>query len=154
LFGVICIVRVIYMLVIFPNDSIGTCPDQQLFPDKDLLNYSIADRRPLRGSCYFSDSYNDANALFLKSAELCNATISRHFIDENLFTTVAVLKGSNEKFLIHLSGTHGVEGYAGSAIQSAILQYLHINDFCARETVHRPTIVFVHAVNPYVSMML
>ena len=47
--------------------------------------------------------------------------------------------------LLHLSGVHGVEGYAGSAIQSAALNLLQAPN-APRLT---PTIVFVHAVNPY-----
>ena len=160
IFAAICISRVIYLLVIFPSDSIGTCPELHAFPDKAMLNHSTTtDTNDFHGSCYFSDNYQDATKLFLKSAQLCNATISKHYIDENLFITVAIIEGSSEKFLVHLSGTHGVEAYAGSAIQSAALQYLAINNLCSviendisHNHTDRPTVVFVHAVNPYVSI--
>ena len=67
--------------------------------------------------------------------------------------------------VIHMSGLHGVEGYAGSAIQLAILnqllytyqlQQLHNvggtglqSSSSSTTTTIKPTIVLIHAVNPY-----
>jgi hypothetical protein len=106
----------------------------------------------------------------LKTAEEAGADLFFLPVVDELGTDVAVLKGagSPERFLIHLSGIHGVEGYAGSAIQSASLKYLgeqynknkqdkeefktsnEEEDVEQEENdVYSPTIVFVHAMNPY-----
>ncbi|MCB0330339.1 MAG: DUF2817 domain-containing protein [Bdellovibrionales bacterium] len=47
-----------------------------------------------------------------------------------------------EKIFLHISGTHGVEGYAGSAIQSALLQEKLVAP-------DNSAIVFLHALNPW-----
>lgn len=44
--------------------------------------------------------------------------------------------------LIHVSGVHGVEGFAGSAIQLSLLE--------SRPEIHGPgAVIFIHALNPY-----
>jgi hypothetical protein len=102
---------------------------------------------------FFSDDYFAARALFLQSAEKAGAEILSLPVFGTLSTDVAVLRGFGkpEKFLIHLSGIHGVETYAGSAIQSLALEYISqyrkTNIEIGRKNF--PTIVFVHAVNPY-----
>eukprot|EP00957_Ditylum_brightwellii_P032243 2443418-Ditylum_brightwellii.AAC.1 len=40
---------------------------------------------------------------------------------DDLTIDVAIYRGSEKNVLIHMSGTHGVEGFAGSAVQSSIL---------------------------------
>lgn len=37
---------------------------------------------------------------------------------------VAVFRGDPSNVLLHISGTHGPEGFAGSAVQGAILDHL------------------------------
>lgn len=41
--------------------------------------------------------------------------------DDLLVIDVAVLRGAGQGLLLHVSGTHGVEGFIGSAIQRAAL---------------------------------
>lgn len=65
-------------------------------------------------------------------------------IVDDLTIDIAVIKGTREGSIVHSSGTHGVEGYAGSAIQLAFLKLLH-----EQPLLERPTIVLVHAMNPY-----
>eukprot|EP00457_Paulinella_chromatophora_P008839 gb/GEZN01008888.1/.p1 GENE.gb/GEZN01008888.1/~~gb/GEZN01008888.1/.p1 ORF type:complete len:316 (-),score=18.32 gb/GEZN01008888.1/:160-1107(-) len=49
--------------------------------------------------------------------------------------------------LLHLSGTHGVEGHAGSAIQAAFLHnWTHLLNMQRPEL---PSVVLVHALNPF-----
>jgi hypothetical protein len=103
---------------------------------------------------FFSDDYFAARALFLRSAEKAGAELLSLPVFGTLVTDVAILRGIGkpEKFLIHLSGIHGVEGYAGSAIQSLALDYISRHrktDIENSERKNFPTIVFVHAVNPY-----
>ncbi|KAF0689533.1 Aste57867_19036 [Aphanomyces stellatus] len=97
---------------------------------------------------FFSESYYDARALFRASARAANAQL--HAIpypieSMDLTIDVAIQPGTSPSSLvIHLSGTHGVEGFAGSAIQSALLSNASFTS-----AAHDPTIVFVHAVNPF-----
>ena len=57
----------------------------------------------------------------------------------------AIFRGDPEKVMLHISGTHGPEGFAGSAIQAAILDQLAAKPLSKDD----PTVVFVHALNPY-----
>jgi hypothetical protein len=107
---------------------------------------------------FFSDNYSAARALFLQSAEKAGAEILSLPVFGTLttdvfFQDVAILRGIGkpEKFLIHLSGIHGVETYAGSAIQSLALDYIsqHRKTDIENGKKNFPTIVFFHAVNPY-----
>lgn len=91
--------------------------------------------------CYFSSGYYVASARFLASAKKAGAEIIEMDVTEGLTTQVAVLHGDPERFLVHISGTHGPETYAGSAIQLAALD----TNFYA----HKPTIVFIHSLNPH-----
>mmetsp|Transcript_43121 Transcript_43121/g.168840 ORF Transcript_43121/g.168840 Transcript_43121/m.168840 type:complete len:162 (-) Transcript_43121:2919-3404(-) len=99
----------------------------------------------------FSDNYNDARRLFLESARIwgANRLVSVPLDKQDragLVTDFAVKKGRSDRVLIHLSGTHGVEGFAGSAIQSAFLRSSKSQPWDPSKD---PTVIFVHAVNPY-----
>ena len=57
---------------------------------------------------------------------------------------IAVFKGNSNSLILHISGTHGVEGYVGSEIQTDLLKNIRIqNNTCY------PTIIFVHGLNPF-----
>ena len=68
---------------------------------------------------------------------------------------VAVFRGkgpSAENVLVHLSGTHGVEGFAGSALQHSLLagwNWTTPSSSGGGGVDNRPTVIFVHAVNPF-----
>jgi hypothetical protein len=107
-----------------------------------------------RSECYFSQSFENATTKFLESLKsLSDVEIKELPVVEKYSTYAAILKGNQEKFLIHISGTHGVEGFAGSAIQSSIIDYFSRNKlYTVDSTIDRntlPTILFVHALNPY-----
>ena len=53
------------------------------------------------------------------------------------------MEGSLDGLVVHTSGVHGAEGYTGSPIQIAWLKE------CPLKKEERPTMIFVHAVNPY-----
>lgn len=98
----------------------------------------------------FSLEFSDARHKFRKAAR--KAGIKGASIpvlmddgtdDSPLTTDIAILKGDLPGVLVHSSATHGVEGYAGSAIQLALLQ-----KGVLPPPEERPTIVLVHAVNP------
>lgn len=97
-----------------------------------------------------STSYVDARAAFLDAAAAANARLTSipHPLPgldgEELFVDVAeVGPTSSSNVVIVVSGTHGVEGYLGSALQRH-----HLETVDADRTTG-PTLVFVHALNPY-----
>lgn len=73
--------------------------------------------------------------------------------DNRMYTTdIVVVPGTAPGLVFHSSGVHGIEGYAGSAVQiaaldllrRALLQQQHHDN----RVVSFPTIVLIHAVNP------
>lgn len=97
-----------------------------------------------------STSYADARAAFLEAAATANARLTSiaHPLagldGEELFVDVAEVgpeAGSN--VILVVSGTHGVEGYLGSALQRHHLETLD------SDRSGGPTLVFIHALNPY-----
>jgi len=104
----------------------------------------------INGECYFSSDYYEARGTFLSNAKKAGATLHRlPLIDTSLSTDVAILEGSPHKYLIHISGVHGTEGYAGSAVQAAALEYLSNNLKNIKKDIQFPTIIFIHVVNPF-----
>lgn len=98
----------------------------------------------------FSADYFEARAKFRDAATVCDATLvayrhpdAKGPKGEDLFIDVAVL-GPNDaaNALIVISGTHGVEGYAGSAIQTG---WLRTQGAPLRDM----RLVFIHALNPF-----
>lgn len=97
----------------------------------------------------FSDNYFQARSDFLVAASASSAEVKSFPIKatgpqgQELFIDVAWLgKSDAKKVVLHISGTHGVEGFVGSAIQRAILQegVKHPED-CA--------VVMLHCLNPW-----
>ncbi|KAG7389762.1 hypothetical protein PHYPSEUDO_009682 [Phytophthora pseudosyringae] len=99
---------------------------------------------------HFSDSYYQARALFRARGETAGARLFslplEHLKSLDLTVDIAVLQGSSERVLLHISGTHGVEGFAGSAIQAALLERAAASPSSAKNW---PTVIFVHALNAY-----
>lgn len=96
---------------------------------------------------FFSEGYWEAREKFRRAAEAAPGWKLHTFsiVGATYTTDVAVLPGSGDGLVVHLSGVHGVEGYAGSAVQIALISQL------AASSQHpgSPTIILVHAVNPY-----
>lgn len=100
----------------------------------------------------FSSGYRDARGKFIEAAQRCRATLTEHVLPgilgpegESLITDVATLGPHDaESALLILSGTHGLEGPAGSAIQTALLDRLDATDLP-----DGVRLVLVHAVNPW-----
>lgn len=100
---------------------------------------------------FYSTDYAQAKARFCTQARSLNAylwsyPINQNFAQEELTIDVARFGPKDaKKLLVISSGTHGVEGFYGSAVQLAILTMqvetlAHILDVA---------IVLIHAVNPY-----
>ena len=99
-------------------------------------------------ACFFSADYYSARARFREAAVGANATLHRLHISAELDLTidVAVLSsgvGEDAATLVHMSGAHGVEAYAGSAVQLALLRQW------ASQPPRGVRVVLVHVLNPY-----
>jgi hypothetical protein len=100
---------------------------------------------------YFSTDYKEARAKFLDACHTAGASVES-FKNPNtgpegdkLFTDVAGLGPGDAKTVLALgSGTHGVEGFGGSAIQTGLLR-----DGIAERLGPGLRVVMIHAVNPY-----
>jgi hypothetical protein len=103
----------------------------------------------MTGADYFSKDYASARSRFIAAACAAGARMDELHLDAMgpngipLATEIAWL-GSDEpeRVFIHSSGIHGVEGFAGSAVQLALLSSeISIPDDTA--------LIVVHCLNPY-----
>ena len=101
---------------------------------------------------HFSSSYRQARQRFLEGAHAVGATVAAHrhplrgAEGEEIATDTALVgRADAAKLLIVSSGTHGPEGFSGSACQLALLG----DDLLKRATERDTAVLLVHAVNPY-----
>ena len=100
---------------------------------------------------YFRPDYIRARECFLDSAARAGAYTQSYEnpvagrLGETLGTDVAILGNINApSVLLVQSGTHGAEGYCGSAIQVAFLELIASTSI-ARDT----AVILVHGINPF-----
>ena len=101
---------------------------------------------------HFSESYAEARTRFLEAVARAGASVEsfenpvgKGPAGETLATDVALFGPSNARHLLVLmSGTHGVEGFAGSGIQTSMIEGLRFRSLPARTAV-----LVIHAINPY-----
>ncbi|MDB4285435.1 M14 family metallopeptidase [bacterium] len=100
---------------------------------------------------YFSSDYQEARDKFLQACSAAGARVEsfknprRGPEGETLFTDVALLGTADaETVLVLGSGTHGVEGFAGSGIQVGLLR-----EGVGSNLKPNVRIVMIHAINPY-----
>ena len=105
---------------------------------------------PAAPDYHFSRSYLAARHKFVTRAQAAGAEMASDVIYHdaeigvNLTMDAAFFRGSQpERLIVHMSGTHGVEGFAGSAIQAKLLEGLRGG------ATGGASVLFVHAVNPY-----
>ena len=101
---------------------------------------------------FFSPDYKTARARFRELVTDCGGSLEAHEIGQNgpddtpLTIDVGRFGGAEAKsFLVISSGTHGVEGFFGSAVQLAFLTE-RIREHLKNKDLG---VVLVHAVNPY-----
>ncbi len=88
---------------------------------------------------YFSQNYLEARTKFRKKTK--HLVIEKKTIIDNLTIDCAYFKNKNTKLLLFVSGTHGVEGYTGSAVQLFYIdKYIKNKKYDA---------AFIHILNPY-----
>lgn len=103
---------------------------------------------------HFSQSYNESRARFVDAARGAGAQLVSHLLPEKrgsqgepLTMDVAYLGGEDAKrLMIVTSGTHGPEGFCGSACQSALLRD---EALLGRARAGGVALLLLHAVNPY-----
>ena len=102
-------------------------------------------------SKYFSSNYEEAREKFLRSCHNADASIESFKNPypgpkgDMLFTDVALIGPNHANNILVLgSGTHGVEGFAGSAIQTGLLE-----EGIAMDLKNDMSILLIHAINPY-----
>jgi hypothetical protein len=101
----------------------------------------------------FSASYAQARSRFLAAAASAGLEVVSHVLPlpgadgEALAMDVALLGAADApSLLIVSSGCHGIEGYAGSAAQLALLQD---SDFVSAVHGRGLAVLFIHALNPH-----
>lgn len=89
---------------------------------------------------YFSKSYEESRRKFIhETKEFDHEEIQ---IRCDLYIDVAFKKNDHKKLLILVSGTHGVEGYIGSAAQLIFIkEYL--------KKLKKTDVLIIHSLNPY-----
>ncbi|MCB1755763.1 MAG: DUF2817 domain-containing protein [Gammaproteobacteria bacterium] len=103
--------------------------------------------KTMRQASYFSANYPESRKKFLALATRAGATINSRAMPDphgetRWFVDTAWLGPQNaEKALLIVSGTHGVEGFAGSACQCALLDSLPETGDMG--------LLLVHALNPW-----
>ena len=115
--------------------------------------YPSLELESLSGAAYFSSDYREARDRFREAVKVAGATTietmphphAKGPKDEALFIDVAQFGPKDaKKFLVVVSGTHGVEGFAGSAIQVGLIR---------EQVVSSPPdgigVLLIHALNPY-----
>jgi len=103
---------------------------------------------------HFSGTYVEARAKFLENAARSGATVEsfvhpqhRGALGEEIACDVALIGASDaKKILLVTSGTHGPEGFCGSAAQIATLNDADLLGRLAQAGV---ALLLVHAVNPH-----
>jgi hypothetical protein len=100
---------------------------------------------------HFSKSYGEARQKFLAAAAAAKADIESMKNPatgpegEELFTDLALLGPRDSKtVLVLISGTHGVEGFAGSAVQTGLMR-----EGIASNLKEDSSILMIHAINPF-----
>ena len=102
-------------------------------------------------SCY-SASYDEARRAFLRAAEAQDAAVTSHLnhcgqgvSGEDLCMDIATVGNADaDCAMIVSSATHGIEGYAGSALQTGLLRDGIVESLPNYSACH-----LVHAVNPF-----
>ncbi len=100
---------------------------------------------------YFAETVGAANRIFGRAAERAGAVVHEYLhpardpAGEPIRTLAARLGPERPEHMLALvSGTHGIEGHAGAALQAAFL-----DQWRERGAPREPGILFVHLVNPW-----
>jgi hypothetical protein len=105
----------------------------------------------IQPECFFHDSYEEAKKAFQQEIQFTNGELN--LVSLPIYTpngTLSIDVGyrikNSSNVLVVISGTHGVEGYAGSAIQLATIRALRTRKLLQTT---QASLIFVHILNPY-----
>ena len=108
---------------------------------------------PAPASTYFAQTYAEARAKFLSAAEAAGLDVESHVHpmlgrDGEALAMDVVRSGPRDAraVLIVSSACHGVEGFCGSGVQTALLHHSAWRQAAADAGV---AVLYVHALNPY-----
>jgi hypothetical protein len=138
-------------------------PSSFVVNDEDFHKHLVQQNPNISMCDVFSDHYEMARERFrqlvqqIDNAQLTTIPVvpNKNEKDYEYTMDVAWIPGKNDNnrqgLVVHVAGTHGVEGYAGSAIQLAFLKIwkTFLTSKKSTTTASWPTIVLVHAFNPY-----
>ena len=144
-----------------PTRSLGTLCSCVISVTILIVAIYIRHSQPLEGPCLndpaiqwdqmlidpchcFSETYQEARAKFRSKAQQVGAQLHSLVILDDYTMDIAILPGTLPGLVVHTSGVHGIEGFAGSAIQ---LAWLVVMDTTRSDD--RPTVILVHAINPF-----
>ncbi len=98
---------------------------------------------------FFSESYAEARQRFLEATARAGGQIRSYTLSEGatvpLAMDVGILGANAGPTLVVSSGLHGVEGFAGSAVQLALLDRLSRGQLAGQSM----RLVLIHAINPF-----
>ena len=164
IFLVIFSVLLAYIMQAYQANQMPTFPecDRESYREfvTQLKHYanqsSVPGYQHLHGECAFSQTYELARSKFLHAIKQVGASHTSIPVGtDGLSIDVAEIAGSTDNFLISLSGVHGPEGFAGSAIQTSLIELISNSPEMqklynsAEESRKAPTLIFIHALNPY-----
>ena len=129
---IIAIAALVYHYTYFrTSKEAGVCPVDFHFGYASMLSREqfVSNQTVERGECFFPSDYEEGRARFRQAARKAGATDIRTMpVKDDLTTEVAIFTGTGadtqDNYLVHVSGTHGPEGYIGSAVQFAALEHL------------------------------
>lgn len=118
---------------------------------------------PAAAAAFFSLTFADARQRWLTAVEVLverageTATQQQSFDhplrgpDDGTLATDSLRIGSEraDRVVVFISGTHGIEGYAGSAIQRFLLDQLSTANNNGLSVANNTALLFVHALNPW-----
>ena len=119
-------------------------------PEEEKLPRNVSKDTMPELSSFFSESFAEADSRFMALAKEVGAEVQSIPISakgpsgEELFIRIARIgpETPTDDAIVHISGTHGIEGFTGSAIQLAALTEVS-------EKALEKTTYFIHGLNPY-----
>ena len=135
--SMLVILSVLAWMVWPEYDRLLPCPDPQ-------------GANPLKQpECFLVPTYELARARFREAAVKAGAKLDQLLLPCGYTIDVATLPGVDDsKLLLHISGTHGVEGFVGSAIQTGYLTWLAMQNKTS-PSLRKRTTIFVHGLNAF-----
>ncbi|NUM58242.1 MAG: DUF2817 domain-containing protein [Bdellovibrionaceae bacterium] len=111
----------------------------------NILTLAIPLKTPaINSQSYFKNNFTEAKADFKGRCEAITKSNHKAICGSEKETDFLFIPQENSKKLVIIqSGTHGIEGHAGSGIQSFLIDYIQL------QKVSKTSFLFIHGVNPH-----